>query len=131
MDKADWKYMEEALDKYVRPVSLICDSYKVTFILKRTSKRQLGIFTYVNGWFRGEWILNDCEERRRFYCRSSTYLHSKEFRKKLKGIRKKTLKGLNFNPDVKTDSYSPIWNSFRSLKRHLMANNKDIQLVKD
>ena len=131
MTKDQWTYVKECLDTYGMPVSLMCDGYQATFILSKTTNRRLSILTYVNGWLKGEWMLEDCEERRRFFRKKTAHLYKSKFRATLKRLSKKRLKELNIDPDAKIESYTPMWGAFSTLKRHLIANNKDISLIKD
>lgn len=87
---------------------------------------KIAYMSYVNGEFVGTWILNDCEERRRFFERKTRPLHSKEQQKTYRFLAK--LRGEKYtNPEFV--SYTPYWRSFVAFKKHLLANNTDILYV--
>ena len=48
---------------------LVVDGYKVNLTVVMNKPLHYSIDVYVNGYIKGEWIVNDCEERRRFYRR--------------------------------------------------------------
>lgn len=66
MTKEEWKRVEEALTHFFHPVDLKADGYDVTLILERVGAYQNKIMVYIGGEFRGQWMAEDCEERRRF-----------------------------------------------------------------
>lgn len=52
------------------------------------SQFQNAIAVYINGSFKGKWLVEDCEERRRFFCcKKRTLVKEKDF--KACGIRSK------------------------------------------
>lgn len=105
-----------------------CDGFRLA--LERTILRggTLAYVPYVNGVFSGEWLLNDCEERRRFFCRKVEPLHSRKQVETYREIAKLTRKQYN-NPDFIT--YLPYWRHFEACKTHLIANNADITIIHD
>ena len=66
MTKEEWKQVEEALTHFFHPGDLKADGYDVTLILERVGAYQNKIMVYIGGEFRGQWMAEDCEERRRF-----------------------------------------------------------------
>jgi len=87
------------------------------------------IMFYINGEFKGKWLMEDCEERRRF-CQSKerSLLDSKQ-KAQMKRWPKK--ERLAMEARSKFITYSPQWTSFRSLKSHLIKNNKSIELISE
>jgi hypothetical protein len=68
------------------------------------------------------------EEGKRFYRVKESFLWtSKERAERLKMFGKKTHNKFNFNAKIK--QLVPDWTSFLALKRHLIANNKEISLI--
>ena len=69
MTKKDW---EKAKERLTRPwpygrVDLEADGYDVTLEMQPVNDMfHKGILVYVNGHFKGSWLVQDCEERRRF-----------------------------------------------------------------
>ena len=102
MTKEEWKQAEEALTHFFRPVELKVDGYDITLILERVGVYQNKIMVYIGGEFRGQWMAEDCDERRRF---------------------------LQEYP-MQYSCFTPQWSSFRALKKHFCANNQSIELVK-
>lgn len=129
MTKDDWLAFEYALTQPYGTAALLVDGFKVSFSVSRSGMR-LVILTYVNGVFKGEWIVKDCEERRRFYRPSSVSVYSEKERQKLtKGFSKTNVKKYFPNLDRKFFVYHFEWLSVTYLKRHLMANNKSIEVL--
>ena len=126
MNNSDWVHVEEQLLKLYADVDLDCDGYRLSLGLKRIDNYKLAITFFVNGWFKGKWALEDCEERRRFF-RPVTQRAYK--RGSFKGISKSTLRSLNIDPDKKQTYYSAHWNSFGPLRRHLIKHNQSITLI--
>lgn len=125
----DWKGIEERLKFLESPVKLNCDGYEITLVLQRISQFSNAIMVYVNGKFNGKWLMDDCEERRRFcQARKRSLLDSKQ-KAAIKRWPKKDR--LAMVARAKYISYSPHWTSFRSLKNHLIKNNKSIELINE
>lgn len=131
MSKDEWKQAEEALQHFFSSVQIQADGYNLTLRLERVGVYKNMIMVYINGEVKGEWLVKDCEERRRFFHKKTQSLLSSKQMADLKKLPKKQQKELaeRYN-GLKYDSYSPQWPSFGSLKRHLIANNTDIKLVK-
>jgi hypothetical protein len=125
MKNEDWDKVEHSMQIPWGWVTLVCDGYQID-IRTGIYKRHLSSICYVNGSFKGAWILNDCEERRRFF-RPVKRLNWKP--RVLKGLSKKKLKCMNIDPAETSISYSAEWTSFRSLKAHLIKNNTSIELA--
>ena len=125
MTKEEWATVDKSMQSPYGRASLLCDDFTIT-IETGLYKRRLSSIIYVNGHFKGAWMLNDCEERRRFF----RPIKSLVWRKKItKGFSKKSLKSLNIDPTETRIAYSAEWSSFRSLKAHLIKNNTSIELV--
>lgn len=107
---------------------LLCDGYKLT-IVRSQNKNRLGLNIYVDGVWRGKWMVEDCEERRRFHREIVKPLYSKaEIEKMAKGLSKRAQAALKKQPglDKTFTTFSPCWTSFDALRRHLIKNNKEI-----
>lgn len=125
MTKAEWDTVEKSMMSPWGRVSLICDGYRLT-LETGLFKRKLSTIVYVNGEWKGAWLINDCEERRRFF-RPVKRLAWRP--KMLKGISKRSLKSLNIDPKEVHIAYDSTWGAFRSLKAHLIKNNTSIELA--
>ena len=69
MTKKDWEKAKEQLERpwpYSR-AHLEADGYDVMLEMQSVNDMfHKGILVYVNGHFKGSWLVQDCEERRRF-----------------------------------------------------------------
>jgi hypothetical protein len=127
--KDEWKKVKDDLDFFYKTVYLRVDGYEVALILVRVSQYKNAIDIYINGYFRGEWLTKDCEERRRFVPYRMCYLYDKKFRDSMKSKRKMAIaKSMNLDPFIQYKAYRSHWHSFAALKKHLIANNKQIEL---
>lgn len=133
LTREEWDLVKLALDSQDRPVKLACDGYQVDLMLQRVGKMELGIivYVYVNGYWKGVWLTQDCEERRRFMCPRTRSVYSVKMRKIASRMTKRQRKDLGFDFDLnaKATGYSPIWKSVGALRRHLIKNNGSIELV--
>lgn len=125
----DWSAIEQQLQSLYSIATLYCDGYKIELVLVRVDQFKNRIDIFVNGLFKGEWVLNDCEERRRFFCpRSKTLLTAKE-RAVYKKIYRRKKDFEKFVESRRFYYHQPYWKSFRSLKSHLIKHNKVIEVV--
>lgn len=129
MTKDEWKALEMELSFAYGNAKLRIDGFEVNFQV-RQDKMRLVICVFVNGWMRGEWLVKKTEEATRF-CRPVTHsLYSPAQIKKLTaGMRKSSIKSWMSRLEKKFVIYTSFWLSFSALKRHLIANNKQIELV--
>ncbi|MBG9567457.1 hypothetical protein [Brevibacillus agri] len=123
----DWKDIEQRLKGFYDSVKLICDGYELTLVLQRIGQFRNAIAVYIDGKIDGKWMIEDCEQRRRFYCPKSKSFYSKKDMADFKKISKRIFKEMQAKN--KYVYYEPYWTSFRSLKNHLIKNNKSIELV--
>lgn len=125
MTADDWKNVEEELNRYYA-VKLSIDNYDVTLRIIPHGMR-LDILVYVNGCVEASDILNDTDIRRRFYQMHANSVLTAKDKKLMRGISKAKQKEIEENS--KFYWYEPFWQSFRSLKLHLIKNNTSIELV--
>lgn len=129
--KDQWQKIEQELSHAFGNVKLKCDSYDVTLQITPVGNLQYGILVYVNGHWKGKWIVEDCEERRRFFRPVEHFLHSAKERLELlkiyggKRASKEDVERIN----RKLTSYASHWTSVKSLRRHLEKNNQELVLV--
>lgn len=129
MTKEDWAYVEETVKRLYKIVKLNCDGYILSLRLRRVDVYKLAICVRVNGELSVDWIVNDCEERRRFFRKTQGSILSASGMKIFRKLSKK--KQEEWRGSYFYDIYLPYWTSFRSLKKHLIENNKSIELVKE
>lgn len=128
---ADWARMKENMTGLFGVENLLCDGYRLT-IVRSQNKNRLGLNIYVNGVWKGQWMMEDCEERRRFHREIVKPLYSKaEIEKMAKGLSKRAQAALKKQPglDKTFSTFSPCWTSFDALRRHLVKNNKEILVL--
>jgi len=125
-----WQAVHEALMPTYGSAVLDCDGYSLSLNKLQQGESGLAIYPYVNGSFKGKWILEDCEERRRFLRPVSHARYSAKDKKLYQKLDRYL--GKKVDPkkyDVKITYYYWAWPSFASLKRHLIKNNNVIRLV--
>lgn len=130
MTDKDWEYVEKELNSFFNQVYLKCDEYDLTLTLERICQFKNAIMFYVDGSFKGKWLLDDCEERKRFCRKGQNSIYSPKQKSELKKMGKRFLKERGIDLTKKIDYYSNSWNSFNSLKQHLIKNNTNIELRK-
>lgn len=124
---ADWQLFEEQLSYAHGYVELLVDDYVLTCRVRRAKELTYVIDIYVNGWFRVEWTLHDCEARRRFMRPRTEYLFKPAQRAALRksyGRRKVPADAIS---ERKHTWYSSTWPTAKALRRHLVANNTHIE----
>ena len=124
-----WKRVEDALGFAHGEVTLEIDEFHVSLQVQYLSPLKLAIQPFVNGWFRGEWLGKDCEERRRFFRPVVMHVYSPAAKAKwIKALGKKRTHEL-FDLDATKTYWQSCWLSSGSLRRHLIKHNTSIRLV--
>lgn len=128
MTKEDWESVERKLCYPGAGVHLKVDGYAVTLRVM-TIKMKMVIAVYVDGYIKAEWIMKDCDIRRRFYqCRKHSLLTAagkKKLAKERKSVQKTVKEQTTYY------SFTPHWASFRSLKCHFIKNNESIEICEE
>ncbi len=130
MNAEDWKSVETKLCLSGSSVKLKADGYELTLIIIPYKSLKNCIAVYVNGSIKGEWVLNDCDIRRRFYCRHTRSLLTQKVKKRLKK-ESKAVREIVLSHPTEYDWFEPYWSSFRSLKSHLIKNNNSIEIIQE
>lgn len=127
MTAEEWKKVDESLKSVMSPgITLKIDGYQVRLFLTQKSQFQNAIVFYVNDEFRGKWLTEDCEERRRFCCcKKRSVVTEKDY--KLYGIRGKKAKQ-EFKDRYSYNEYFSYWTNFEKMKKHFIDNNESIEL---
>lgn len=130
MDRKDWEKAKERLSLPLGSVKLIADGYTVT--LQRVPVKDMfhnAIQVFVNGEFKGKWLLEDCEARRRFISQKAVPLMSRKeiaaYNKAPQSVQRK-FKEMR---EARIIQYSSHWTSWNALVKHFEANNQSIQLI--
>lgn len=124
-----WKALETGLYRSFGYAELDCDGYKLSLRKCQVSENRLAIQVYVDGWYRGEWHLKDCEERRRFFCPEQRAVYTGRYRKALAKMSKRARKELGIDIDEKWTFYAATWLRFAPLRQHLKRKNESIEIV--
>lgn len=132
MTDEQWKQVEKNISGIYFSIHLKIDGYDITLQPVKNGNLKFMIAVYVNGHIKGEWIINDCEIRKKFYRSiSKCYFTKKGIEKITKGLRKKERE--EYEKELKekyTYTYhEPYFGSFKTLKSTLIKNNTSIELV--
>ena len=130
MNKDQWSLFEKELCRAFGHVHLIVDGFRISYRVQ-TDRMKLVIVVFVDGWFKGEWLSEDCPERG-FMRPVERFVLPAKLRKMVKSARKKrAFKNETGLPDEtkKFVYYQSVWLSARSLRRHLTKNFTSIELV--
>lgn len=126
MTDEQWKQVESRLSRPFDSVKMQIDGYKITVVVEPLKGMKLVLMVYVDGYFRGKWLTEDCDIRRRFYyCSKRSLLTTKEkkrLQREKKAIREEIQKKMEYM------TFFPYFGSFRTLKSHFMKNNQSIEL---
>ena len=129
MTVEEWKKVETELSSPFGYVKLKIDGYNVTIETLPDRPLHYVLVVYIDGEFKMKWCIEDCEERRRFCFKRKKSLLTAQDKKKLKRERKAVREEVERQMTIYT--YYPIFNSFRTLKSHLMKNNTSIELAEE
>lgn len=130
--KAQWEYARGALSHSFGRLAMRVDQFKVDFEVRMVKHLKYEIMPFVDGHHRGAWMLNDCKERRRFLRPVKLSLYTPAERAKLqKAFGKRGVQKYFPRLNEKRTVYYPTWSSFEALRRHLVANNRDIEILYD
>ncbi len=129
MTKEDWDKVKETLERLYCSVELKIDGYKITLRLERVSPYKNVIAIYIDGKMNGKWLMEDCEERRRFLWKREKSVISNKVKNDIKKLPKKQQKYLLSEYDKKYAYYYPYFISFSTLKKQLISNNQNIELI--
>lgn len=130
MTKEQWLAVKNALSTPWGVAKLKVDGYALTLQVSQRAPLKFSIYPYVNGVFKGEWLSGEFEEYKRFMrpVQIGVFKPAEKARLK-KGLSKKLLKEMSWDLDKTFTVFHWDWPSFDPLRRHLIANNKVIELV--
>lgn len=130
MTVAEWKQAETQTVRMFGGCKLLVDGYNLFIRMEPYDAYKNCIMIYLDGKPTYKWRGEDCEIRRRFCCPvTSSAIRTKKQRDAFKKMSKKDQAAIKER--MRFTYYLPYWNSFASLKRHLIANNNSIELVKE
>lgn len=125
-----WKRVEDALAHPHGEVVLEVDGYRLALQVRMVAPRRFEIAPFVNGEFKGKWLIEDCEERRRFL-REQTRPHYSKARIERATAKMSKRAAKQFAADFMSGTstfYCWSWPAFAPLKRHLIKHNTSIRL---
>lgn len=130
MTKEEWAALGKELGSVFGRAELLIDGYTVNFEVQQLKMRLL-IAVYVGGWMRGDWLLKKTEEATRFCRPVQISLYTPSRKKSIaQGFSKTAIKKYFPDIDKKGVYYQSAWLNFSAMKRHLLANNKSISVVR-
>jgi len=133
LTKQQWDQVKTTLMHVGNTVTLDCDGYTVALRLAQSSHFKNAIRVYVDGYIKGIWVLieKNTEEGRRFFPTIRKPLHSQKQKKELIAClgKREAKKFPGFNEVMEFRKLE--WSSFSALKKHFIANNESIKLVKN
>lgn len=130
MTKADWVVFEDCLAYPYGSAELLCDGYTVLVRVLQYKPLAYRPFVYVNGEFKSVWMnaKHPCEEQRRFMRRQERPLHSPaqmaEYKKLFRAAQLREMAAKRYV------IFHAFWPNAAALRRHLVANNTSITLLK-
>ncbi len=67
----EWNLVEQKLESLYNTVRLKCDEYEISIMLIRRNQFKNVLVVYVNGVIKGEWLMKECKESKRFFKKSN------------------------------------------------------------
>lgn len=125
MTKEDWERAENELRYVGSIVNFEIDGYKVSIQLQPNGKYKNVIAVYIDNKFKGKWLTEDNEIRRKFLY---TTTHSLVKRNTPTKIKKRMEKAYG-KEKLEYKSYSPVYPSFGAFKRQITKTCTDIKLI--
>ena len=129
MTPEQWKIVEQRLIHHYGRTTLLVDGYDLSLVVCAIKPLRYAIIPYVNGELCGKWFTRrageSSEEARRFFPLKQRCLYPRAVIQKL-GKQAAALA----RRDV-IEYHGVYWTRFTALKRHLIANNKSIELVEE
>lgn len=131
MTKDEWLRVKQELSNPWGAVDLLVDGYRLTLQVQQRAALKFVIVPYVNSVFKGAWMLKDSEEGKRFLRPVEVSVFKPAEKARLtKGMSKTTVKKVFGDRLDKTFAvFQWGWPTFGPLQRHLIANNKVIELA--
>lgn len=130
ISRQQWAKITKVLSWAHGSVELLCDGYHLDLTVVPFKPLAYVIMPRVNGKIEVSWLSDDCEERRRFLRPSQVYVYPEKLRRdllRIEGRRISSARRAEINRKVTV--YDWAWLSPLALRRHLLANNRDISVV--
>lgn len=117
MTKEQWKAVEQKVLLYPYTIAKLQADGHVLSLSMQQHKMRLVIVVYVDGKIDFNWLIEDCEIRRKFFQQRKRSLLTQKDRERLKREKKSIREEITAQATYYT--YSPYWTSFTALRRHL------------
>lgn len=131
MTLEQWKVLEQMLSSSYGIAKLKIDGYSITLNVEPYKGLRSCIAVYVDGKIKMDNITNDCDIRRRFYCKHTKQLFKMDKPKKARMTKAEKKELEDFKKRNTFEYFEPFWTSFRSMKSHFIKNNTSIELLED
>lgn len=130
-DRDTWERIKFELSNPWGAVNLKVDGYDVSLRISRKNPLRFVIVVYVNGHFKGRWMLmnEESEEGRRFFpILARRVLRGKRRVRYIDAIGKRAAKTDSLLQECITYRL-PYWSSVDALRRHFVKHNQSIEVV--
>ncbi|OYZ03461.1 MAG: hypothetical protein B7Y42_00340 [Polaromonas sp. 28-63-22] len=132
MTKEEWAAVEAGLRYPYDSVKLLVDGHNLTLQVQPDKPMKMVIAWYVDGAFKGAWLKADSDIGKRFACPHAVHLYTPTQKARIRKDYGKRGTAKYFPElDRKATYLGWTWASFRSLKKHLIANNQSINIQPD
>ena len=129
LTKEQWQKVDRQLSGIYGKIEMLVDGRKVTFERCRVSKNKLGIQTFIDGVFKGAWVLSDNTHPEQRYLRQySKFLHTKKQRDAGAKLGKRLRKEMGIDYEKKISFFVPDWSSAAQIRRHYEKTFISIEL---
>ncbi len=127
MTKEQWNEVKEHWFTRIQ-FEFKIDGYNVVLQRGLSKNGKISYGLYVNGYQNLQWSEGKHEESKRF-CqkRSKSYYTAKSKKEWMKILGKREYNKNKEKYEKKYIYYLPFWNNFNSFKKHIIANNKNIE----
>ena len=128
MTQEEWDEVEARLYAPYCSVPLMIDGRRVSIAVVQIQKLHFEYAVYIDGKIVYNDCLHDCEIRDKFYNKHKRSLLKKKDKDMLKHMKKSVRE--SYIKRAEYFWYEPYWQSFRSLKAHLIKNSDNIEVIR-
>lgn len=108
MTDEQWKQVEKNISGIYFSIHLKIDGYDITLQPVKNGNLKFMIAVYVNGYIKGEWIINDCEIRKKFYRSISKCSFTKKDIEKIVTLLVALMDAYKDEEERELNNFSPI-----------------------
>jgi hypothetical protein len=134
-----WKEIADYLDNPYGQVELLCDGQRINAAVVRKTKKTLTycVAAYIDGWIKGEWIMNPPEHVQKFWNRTEQFVYSKKDRDRAAAYFKQKKRGRSPDLDTyfthlekKQVYWDPYWPTAKPLIRQIKKTCTEIRVLR-